>query len=153
MTGFPEPVVSWKKLTGALPSNKTVYNREVLALIDAEKSDTGPYECKAKNHLGESSAVTTLFVWSAPKFVTKPPNRAINGIGGSLSLNCSAVGETVPVISWKRTGGAWDGKRMKVDKGTLNISVLTETDSGIFICEAKGPHFTIEARTLVEVKG
>ena len=60
---------------------------------------------------------------------------------------------SVAVIIWKRTWGAWDGKRMKVHKGTLIIPVLTDTDSGIYICEAKGPHFTIDARTLVEVKG
>ena len=42
---------------------------------------------------------------------------------------------------------------MKVDKGTLTISVLRESDSGIYVCEAKGPQFTIEARTFLKVKG
>ena len=78
---------------------------------------------------------------------------ATNGVGGSVSLNCSAIGETVPLISWKRAAGAWDEKRMKVDKGTLTISVLRESDSGIYVCEAKGPQFTIEARTSLKVKG
>ena len=87
------------------------------------------------------------------QLVTKPPDMATNGVGGSVSLNCSAIGETVPLISWKRAAGAWDEKRMKVDKGTLTISVLRESDSGIYVCEAKGPQFTIEARTFLKVKG
>ncbi|KAJ7383087.1 hypothetical protein OS493_030974 [Desmophyllum pertusum] len=36
---------------------------------------------------------------------------------------------------------------MKVQRGSLNISSLTESDSGIYICEAKVPYYTIEART------
>lgn len=153
VTGFPKPVVSWKRLTGALAKKRAVYNQQDLTVIDVQKNDTGPYECRARNHLGEAFAVTTLFVWSAPKFVTKPPDMATNGVGGSVSLNCSAIGETVPLISWKRAAGAWDEKRMKVDKGTLTISVLRESDSGIYVCEAKGPQFTIEARTSLKVKG
>ena len=153
VTGFPKPVVSWKRLTGALAKKRAVYNQQDLTVIDVQKNDTGPYECRARNHLGEAFAVTTLFVWSAPKFVTKPPDMATNGVGGSVSLNCSAIGETIPLISWKRAAGAWDEKRMKVDKGTLTISVLRESDSGIYVCEAKGPQFTIEARTFLKVKG
>lgn len=119
----------------------------------AERRDTGPFECRAKNPLGEDSAVTTLFVWSTPTFIRRPPSRVIDSIGGSLALNCSATGETDMIIIWKRAGGAWDGERMKVQKGTLTISGLTQSDSGIYICEAKGPHFTIEARTHLELKG
>ena len=153
VTGFPAPIVTWKKLTGVFPRQKVVNSGGFLILTNAERKDTGPYECRASNLLGEHSAVTTLFVWSAPKFVIRPPNKVFNSIGGSLSVNCSATGETIPIISWKRIGGAWEEKRMKVHKGVLTISELTDKDSGIYLCEAKGPHFTIEARTHLEVKG
>ena len=36
---------------------------------------------------------------------------------------------------------------MKVTRGILTISSLSSTDSGVFICEAKTPYYTIEART------
>ena len=101
----------------------------------------------------ESILQLRLVVWSAPKFVNKPPNKVFKIIGGSLSVNCSATGETLPIISCKRIGAAWEEKRMKVHKGVLTISELTDKDSGIYICEAKGSHFTIEARTHLEVKG
>jgi len=41
---------------------------------------------------------------------------------------------------------------MKVQEGALKISGVEKADSGIYICEAKAPHFTIEARTHLEVK-
>ena len=153
VTGFPAPVVTLRKLTGVFPRQRVVNNRGLLTLTNAERKDTGPYECRASNLLGEHSAVTTLFVWSAPKFVNRPPYKVLNFTGGSLSVNCSATGGTIPIISWKRIGGAWEEKRMKVHEGVLTISELTDKDSGIYIWEAKGPHFKIEARTHLEVKG
>ena len=41
---------------------------------------------------------------------------------------------------------------MKVERGTLKISSLSEADSGIYVCEAKVPYYTIESRTDLAVK-
>ena len=67
--------------------------------------------------------------------------------GGDLSLNCSASGEPTPTISWKRSMGAWNNERMTAQRGTLPIFRLDETDSGIYICEAKVPYYNIDAKT------
>ena len=155
MTGFPEPLVTWTKLTGSLHKNRITYalGKELVTLTMAKKQDTGPYVCSAINALGKASAVTTVVVWSAPKFVWKPPSSVTKLSGESLSLSCSASGDSMPLVSWKRTSGAWVEARMKVLNGTLKISGLLTADSGIYVCEAKSPHFVIEARTHVEVKG
>ena len=119
----------------------------------ATKHDIGSYVCHAKNHLGGASAVTSLVVISVPKFITKPPKTVIKLLGDDLSLNCSASGEPAPVVSWKRSTGAWNDERMKVQRGSLQISRFDETDSGIYICEAKVPYYTIEARSHLSVAG
>ncbi|KAJ7369440.1 Immunoglobulin C-2 Type [Desmophyllum pertusum] len=147
VTGFPAPVITWRKLPGSLPKNRTVQDGGVLTVGDAEKHDIGAYVCNAKNYLGEASAVTSLVVWSVPKFNTKPPEMVYKMTGDELSLSCSATGDPPPTVSWKRSKGAWEEERMKVHGGSLNISSLTESDSGIYICEAKVPYSTIEART------
>lgn len=126
--------------------------QRLVTLAGARKDDTGPYVCSAVSSLGQTSAVTTLVVWSSPKFVTKPPSSITKHPGESMSLICSATGESVPLISWKRSAGAWVEQRMKVQDGTLKITGLVKADSGIYICEARSPHFTIEARTYLEVK-
>ena len=153
MTGYPAPVITWRKLPGSLPKDRTVQDGGVLTVGDAEEHDIGSYVCYAKNSLGEASAVTSLVVFSVPKFNTKPPETVNKLTGDELSLSCSATGDPPPTISWKRANGAWEEERMKVHGGSLKISSLTESDSGIYICEAKVPYSTIEARTELVVKG
>ena len=139
--------MTWGKLTGTLPRNRAVHNEGSLALLAAERNDTGPYECTARNQLGHATAITSLFVWSPPKFITKPPTRVIKLIGEQLSLNCLAT--TQAEISWRRIGGAWEEERMKVENGgTLKISALKKSDSGSYLCEAKPCCFTLFRRGL-----
>ena len=71
----------------------------------------------------------------------------IKRLGDDLTLKCSASGEPAPAVSWKRSSGAWNDDRMKVVRGSLQISRLDKTDSGIYICEAKVPYYTIDAKT------
>ncbi|KAL9961350.1 hypothetical protein ACROYT_G030270 [Oculina patagonica] len=147
VTGFPAPVLTWRKIPGSLAKDRIVQDGALLTVGLVEKHDIGSYVCQAKNALGETSAVTLLVVFSLPKFITRPPHTVTKFTGSDLSLTCSATGDPTPTISWKRSKGAWVEERMKVNEGTLQISSLSEADSGIYICEAKVHHYTIEART------
>jgi len=147
VTGFPEPVVTWWKTPGFLAKDRTVQDQGLLTVVHAAEDDIGSYVCHAKNHLGETSGATSLFVWSAPEFTAKPPQTVNKTVGDDLSLNCSAAGDPPPIVSWKRSKGAWEERRMKVSRGILTISALSHADSGVFICQAKTPYYTIEART------
>ena len=149
VTGFPTPNVTWRKLTGVLPRKRAVYDKGSLTLTATEGNDSGPYECFAKNSLGVSSAITTLVVWSPPKFITKPPGSVVKYTSENLSLGCYATAQAS--ISWKRVGGAWEEGRMNVQNGTLKISTLKKSDSGSYICEAKLPLYNIEASTVLKV--
>ena len=66
VTGFPFPVVTWRKLGGVLVTERAVYGEGSLTMVGARKADTGLYQCRAKNNLGESYAFTTLVVWIQP---------------------------------------------------------------------------------------
>ncbi|XP_015774714.1 PREDICTED: basement membrane-specific heparan sulfate proteoglycan core protein-like [Acropora digitifera] len=149
VTGFPFPVVTWEKLGGVLATKRAVYGEESLTMVDARKADTGPYRCKAKNNLGESYAFTTLVVWAQQKFILRPPSWVSKRSGQNLLLNCKVSAEAS--ISWRRVGGAWVEDRMKVKNGTLEISSLTQSDSGSYICEAKLLFSTIRASTTLQV--
>ncbi|KAJ7383088.1 hypothetical protein OS493_030975 [Desmophyllum pertusum] len=66
VTGFPAPVITWRKLPGSLLKDRTVQDGGVLTVVGAEKHDIGSYVCHAKNSLGEASAsyVISCFVCS-----------------------------------------------------------------------------------------
>ena len=81
------------------------------------------------------------------EFHHKPPQTVVKTVGDDLSLNCSVVGDPPPIVSWKRSKGAWEEKRMKVNGGNLKISALSRGDSGVFICEAKTGYYTSQAKT------
>ena len=149
VTGFPVPVVTWRKLGGVLATERAVYGEGSLTVVAARKADTGLYQCRAKNNLGESSAVTTLVVWTQPKFILRPPSRADKKGGQNLLLNCKAT--PLASISWRRVGGDWIADRMRVKNGTLEISSLTRSDSGSYICEARLLFYTIRATITLQV--
>ena len=149
MTGFPVPVVTWGKLGGILATERAMYGEGLLTVVGAIKADTGPYQCRAKNNLGESYAFTTLVVWTQPKFILRPPSKTDKRSGQNLLLNCKAT--PLASISWRRVGAAWIEDRMKVKNGTLEISSLKRSDSGFYVCEAKLLFSTIRATTTLRV--
>lgn len=154
MTGFPLSTVIWTKLTGwgVLPQNRVTLFKESMTIHTAIKSDSGSYECKATNRLGQASATTTLVVLPPPKFITRPPRIAVKGPGRDFSLDCFATEQAS--ISWRRIGGTWEEGRMKVRNGTLAIHNLKKSDSGNYVCEANLLNFfCIETRTILNVRG
>lgn len=150
VTGFPSPAVTWRKLTGVLSRNRAIQQKGTLTIIATETTDTGPYQCTARNNLGQVTAITSIFVWSPPKFTKKPPSRVVKLIGQNLSLICFATAQTQASISWRRVGGVWEDGRMEEQDGTLKITALKKSDSGTYVCEVKQPLNTIEARSYLE---
>ena len=149
VTGYPVPVVTWRKLGGVLATERAVYGERSLSLVGARKTDTGLYQCRAKNNLGESSALTTLVVWTQPKLILRPPSRVYKKTGQNLLLNCKAT--PLASVFWRRVRGDWIADRMKVKNGTLEISSLTQSDSGSYVCEARLLFYTIRATTTLRV--
>ena len=149
VTGYPVPVVTWRKLGGVLATERAMYGEGSLTLVGVRKTDTGLYQCRAKNNLGESSALTTLVVWTQPKFLMRPPSRVDKKSGQNLLLNCKAT--PLASVFWRRVGGDWIADRMKVKNGTLEISSLTQWDSGSYVCEARLLFYSIRATTTLRV--
>ena len=152
MTGYPEPVVTWRKSSGQLPQGRAQYNNSVLKISDVRKSDSDWYFCSAVNFLGNAEGETLLVVGSPPVFIVKPPGKVSAATGDILTLNCSATGDPQPVISWKRQGAALPVGRSHWTNKMLTIRDLREEDSGNYMCSAISQGvFHIEAISHVEV--
>ena len=152
MTGYPAPVVTWRKSFGQLPQGRAHHNKGVLQISDVRKSDSETYVCSAVNLLGNVERKTQLVVVSLPVFTVKPPGKVFAATDDTLTLNCSATGDPRPVISWKREGAALPVGRSHGKKGALILRDLTREDAGIYRCVATSAGvFDIEAISDVRV--
>ena len=136
VTGYPTPVVTWRKSSGQLPQGRAHYNNSVLQISDVRKSDSDWYFCSAVNLLENIERKILLVVISPPVFTIKPPGKAFAATGDTLTLKCSATGDPRPVINWKRQGAALPVGRSERTNDALIIRDFRVGDVGIYICVA-----------------
>lgn len=90
-----------------------------------------------------SMNVLSVSTFSAPPVIIKPEKTTIIGDrSGTLELECPAIGNPKPTISWhkNRRKIAIDGtKFVQKNTGALMISSLLPLDSGTYLCTAKNP--------------
>ena len=64
-TGNPVPQVSWSRVNGSLPSNRSKITSEgLMQIIDIRLEDAGKYKCSAQNILGQDEKAANLVVQS-----------------------------------------------------------------------------------------
>ena len=152
VTGYPAPLVTWRKSSGQLPQGRVQYNNSVLQINNVRKVDSDLYFCSAVSLLGNAERKTLLVVVSLPMFTVKPPGKLFGITGEALTLNCSATGDPQPIISWKRQGAALPVGRSHGTNKALIIKDLKEEDAGVYICVATSAGvFDIETISVVQV--
>ena len=152
MTGYPAPVVIWRKASGKLPYERLKYNKSSLHLLNAQKKDSDWYICSATNLLGIFERRTLVVIASHPRFTVKPPLSIFPVPGDTLTLNCSASGDPQPVISWRKQGGHLPVGRNQQTNGALVIKDITKNDTGYYICAATSAGvFGVETLTHIQV--
>ncbi|XP_015760055.1 PREDICTED: basement membrane proteoglycan-like [Acropora digitifera] len=153
VTGYPTPVVTWRKLSGHLPLGRVRYNNSALQISQVRKEDSGVYTCSAKNLPGKAQKQTMFVVVSLPRFTTKPPSKIVSMLSSTVRLNCSATGDPQPIISWRKQGGQLPVGRSQQINGTLVITNLQQSDAGSYICTATSASvFDVEAVTALEIQ-
>ena len=137
VTSFPPAVITWSRVRGELAYSRTVVKDGQLSIISAQKRDSGLYECKASNDLGDDSALTLLSVLELPRFTSNPPAQLNVRQEQNISVSCQAAGDPKPKIMWVRENSQLPVGRSQVSpEGTLQIRNIKDEDSGIYICIA-----------------
>ena len=153
VTGYPTPVVTWRKLSSQLPQGRVWYNNSALQISQVRKEDSDTYTCSAKNLLGKAEKNTMLGVVSLPRFTSKPPSKIVLLLNSTERLNCSATGDPQPIISWRKQGGQLSVGRSRQINGALVITNLQQSDAGNYICTATSAGvFDVEAVTTLEIQ-
>ncbi|XP_022624703.1 immunoglobulin superfamily member 10 [Seriola dumerili] len=153
--GSPQPAIHWVLHDGTMvPSNRpardpriSVYENGTLHIQDVTPADSGKYECIATSSTGSERRVVTLIVErreSAPQIVDTSQRVTELSFGDQLKLNCSATGDPEPRIMWRLPSKAvvdrWHrmGSRIQVlDNGTLIINIVSDKDTGDYLCVAR----------------
>uniref|UniRef100_A0A8C3GPV7 Contactin 6 n=1 Tax=Cairina moschata TaxID=8855 RepID=A0A8C3GPV7_CAIMO len=119
-----------------------------LYIAKVEPSDVGNYTCVVTNSDAEQSVQgppTPLILRSdgvmgeyEPKIEVRFPETTYAAKGSSVNLECFALGNPVPSISWKRSDGKSLTKKIKHDqtKGVLEILDVQQEDEGFYECVA-----------------
>ena len=152
MTGYPTPVVTWRKVSGHLPLGRVRYNNSALQISQVRKEDSDVYTCSAKNLLGKAERNTMLVVVSLPRFTSKPPSKIVSMSSSTVRLNCSAIGDPQPIVSWRKQGGQLSVGRSQQINGTLVITNIQQSDTGNYICTAASASvFIVETVSSLEI--
>ncbi|XP_015762241.1 PREDICTED: hemicentin-2-like [Acropora digitifera] len=153
VTGYPTPVVTWRKLSSHLPLWRVRYNNSALQISQIRKEDSDMYTCSAQNLLGKAEKNTMLVVLSLPRFTSKPPSKIASMLSSTVRLNCSATGDPQPIISWRKQGGQLPIGRSRQINGFLIITNLQQSDAGNYTCTAISASLSdVEAVTTLEIQ-
>ncbi|XP_040909188.1 contactin-4 [Toxotes jaculatrix] len=120
-----------------------------LYIAKVERSDVGNYTCVVTNTVTKSSVqgpptplvlrVDGVMGEYEPKIEVQFPEVVPVAKSSTVKLECFALGNPVPTISWRRVDGASFGRKVDINKasGVLEIPYFQQEDAGIYECVAE----------------
>ncbi|KAM4896067.1 hemicentin-1 [Sylvia borin] len=138
--GDPPPTIQWsKKGVGVQISNRIrqLVNGS-LAIYGTVNEDAGDYKCVATNEAGVVERSLTLTLQSPPVITVEPVGTVLEA-GATAVLDCQAMGEPLPTISWSRQGQPvlGDDRVTLLPNGSLRIAPLHREDTSEYECVAR----------------
>ncbi|KAF7658374.1 hypothetical protein LDENG_00013860 [Lucifuga dentata] len=120
-----------------------------LYIAKVEPSDVGNYTCVVTNTVTKTSVqgpptplvlrVDGVMGEYEPKIEVQFPDIVPVAKSSTVKLECFALGNPVPTISWRRVDGASFGRKVDINKasGFLEIPYFQQEDAGVYECVAE----------------
>nr|XP_003218280.2 PREDICTED: immunoglobulin superfamily member 10 isoform X1 [Anolis carolinensis] len=149
--GRPIPTISWVLANKTYISESSIENEAISFQIDGTLIikkvsiyDRGIYTCTANNPAGSDTMTIRLQVIAAPPIILEDKKEyALQNLGESLLLPCTAKGNPHPSVYWVIFDGTevrhpqhTNEKHLLFPNGTLYIRNITPSDSGNYECIA-----------------
>nr|XP_014335720.1 PREDICTED: contactin-6-like [Bos mutus] len=151
--GNPVPDISWRRLDGSPLPGKVKYSKSqaILEIPNFQQEDEGFYECIASNLRGRNLAKGQLIFYAPPEWEQKIQDTYLS-IYDSLFWECKASGKPDPWYTWLKNGERLNlDERIQIENGTLIITMLNVSDSGIYQCAAENKYQIIYANAELRV--
>ncbi|XP_035886136.1 LOW QUALITY PROTEIN: contactin-6 [Phyllostomus discolor] len=151
--GNPVPDISWRRLDGSPLPGKAKYSKSqaTLEIPNFQQEDEGFYECSAGNLRGRDRAKGRLVFYAPPEWERKIQNARVS-VYDSLRWECRARGRPRPWYRWLKNGEPLHPQeRIQIENGTLTITTLNVSDSGVYQCAAENKHRIIYANAELRV--
>ncbi|XP_058268720.1 roundabout homolog 3 isoform X2 [Hemibagrus wyckioides] len=152
--GNPPPAVFWQKEGSQMlmfPSQPPAQSGRFsvslsgeLTISNVHSEDSGYYICQAISVAGSVLTKALLEVEDAPSdrvppIIRQGPANQTLAPGATAQLQCYVMGNPLPSIQWERDGQRILGNDERfsiMENGSLQITALQETDSGVYTCFA-----------------
>ena len=154
VTANPKPGgIIWKKSDGILSSARTFVREGKITILNVSTQDNGSYVCTATNPCNTKSSSVLLRVYSALKFVIKPPSNVTVMAYKAVILRCSVSSDLMPTILWTYNETFSLPSGAAVD--SLNALIILSANishSGTYTCNATDAFSSIQTSVTVHVK-
>ncbi|XP_032905726.1 roundabout homolog 3 isoform X7 [Amblyraja radiata] len=153
--GNPPPAVFWQKEGSQIllfPSQPhplgrfSVSSKGELTITDVQSGDSGYYMCQAISVAGSILSKALLEVEDVssdriPPIIRQGPGNQTLGVDSTAQLQCHVIGNPLPSVHWLKDGQRIlgnDPRLSMLDNGTLQITNVQVSDTGMYICVATG---------------
>lgn len=172
MSGEPKPRITWikdaEKIFPQHSSRMAFLPDGSLRISSVQNEDLGQYECLGQNVAGETKSNPARIMMASQtqllnspftnssRITVKPSNIIAPVDADSFTLACSTEGMFEPKIHWYFNGRLVKQSRDKTQiltNGSLVIKRPTLLDAGTYKCEAANNLESIQATSIVEIKG
>ncbi|XP_053159063.1 contactin-6 isoform X2 [Hemicordylus capensis] len=149
--GNPVPSINWKRSDGSPLARKINTSKGILEIPDFQQEEEGSYECIVGNIRGRNVAKGQLFIYALPEW-TRSIQNAFLSLYDTLSWECKASGNPRPSYSWfKNSQPLTSEERIQIENGTLTITMLNISDSGLYQCVAENKYGSIYSNAELKV--
>ncbi|XP_050426964.1 netrin receptor DCC-like [Adelges cooleyi] len=150
-------------------SRMTIFPSIALEIVDVLKADAGEYRCNVTGlgsyRLSDPGVLTIdeneelIKRPKAPEFIAKP-HSTIALEGSVVSLDCAAIGNPRPRISWLKEDGALidvafrllDSRYSIIGTGGLQITQVNKKDNGNYVCRAENGEGSADVLATLEIQ-
>ncbi|KAG1677259.1 Down syndrome cell adhesion molecule-like protein Dscam2 [Nymphon striatum] len=162
VSGGPINEVTWMKNGETIIKDKNYESSKVLKISSVEISSVGMYQCFVGNQMEIKQASAQLALSAIPPKLLKKFKTSTLKPGSRLMLHCLASGDPLPKIVWKvRDINIRESRKISIltekingdISSTLSISEVSNTDGGIYTCEAVNKVIKVSHSQMINVYG